>query len=148
MRPRATIAAARRAARAARVAFHTTPPAPARPHPVERAKQIATRPLDAIRTHHRIRHDGSPAAPAFTEPVRDEHPDVLLDVPSLKVEELDLEVDELLARVSLGAHVMDLLALDVGANAEIGRVALKIKGSRRRRGSRCGSTTWPASSTG
>jgi hypothetical protein len=128
VKPRATLTAARRAARAARVAFHTAPPAPARPHPVARAKDLAVRPLDAIRSHHRVRHDGAPAGPALSQPARDEHPDVLLDIPNLSIEEIDLEVDELVARVSLGAHVMDLLTLDVGANAEIGRVALKIKG--------------------
>jgi hypothetical protein len=54
--------------------------------------------------------------------------DVLLDVPTLKVDEIEVEVDDLLARVSLRAEVLDLLKLHVGADVELGKVALKIKG--------------------
>jgi hypothetical protein len=54
--------------------------------------------------------------------------DVLLDVPMLKVDEIEVEVDDLLARVSLRAEVLDLLKLHVGADVELGKVALKIKG--------------------
>lgn len=54
--------------------------------------------------------------------------DVLLDVPVLKVDEIELEVDDLRARVSLQAEVLDLLKLNVGADAELGRVHLNIKG--------------------
>jgi hypothetical protein len=57
-----------------------------------------------------------------------EDPDVLLDVPVVKVEEIDLEVDDLLARVSLRAAVLDLLDLNVGADVALGRVKLTIKG--------------------
>ncbi|MFV2195008.1 hypothetical protein [Nocardiopsis sp. LOL_012] len=57
-----------------------------------------------------------------------EEPDVFLDVPSVKVEEIDLEVDNLLASVSLQAEVLDLLRLKVGADVELGRVSLTVKG--------------------
>jgi hypothetical protein len=57
-----------------------------------------------------------------------EEPDVLLDVPVLKVDEIDLEVDDLRAQLSLHAAVLDLLKLHVGADVTLGRVALKIKG--------------------
>ncbi|WP_344070683.1 hypothetical protein, partial [Prauserella alba] len=55
-------------------------------------------------------------------------PDVHLDVPVVKVEEISLEVENLRARVSLQAEVLDLLKLNVGVDAELGRVALQIKG--------------------
>jgi len=55
-------------------------------------------------------------------------PDVLLDVPLLKVEEIHLDVEDLHARVSLQADVLDLLKLHVGADVELGRVELDIKG--------------------
>jgi hypothetical protein len=55
-------------------------------------------------------------------------PDVLLDVPKLVVEEIGLEVDTLHARISLDAHVADLIQLHVGADVEVARVVLEIKG--------------------
>lgn len=58
----------------------------------------------------------------------DQEPDVLLDVPLLKVDEINLEVEDLQARVSLQAQVHDLLKLHVGADVSLGRVSLDIKG--------------------
>ncbi|GEN10317.1 hypothetical protein SAMN05443572_11081 [Myxococcus fulvus] len=55
-------------------------------------------------------------------------PDVLLDVPTVKVDEISLEVDDLRARVSLHAELANLVRLDVGAEVEIDRVSLTIKG--------------------
>jgi len=66
------------------------------------------------------------AAPLTTD--RDAEPDVLLDVPTLKVEEITLEVADLRARVSLNAEVLDLLRLHVGADVGLGKVNLGIKG--------------------
>ncbi|GAA3228024.1 hypothetical protein [Nonomuraea helvata] len=57
-----------------------------------------------------------------------DEPDVLLDVPVVKVEEIHLEVNDLRARVSLSAEVLDLLRLNVGADVALGRVELDIKG--------------------
>jgi hypothetical protein len=57
-----------------------------------------------------------------------EEPDVLLDVPVVKVDEIIFEVEELRARVSLRAEVLDLLKLNVGADVFIGHVGLEIKG--------------------
>jgi hypothetical protein len=57
-----------------------------------------------------------------------EQPDVLLDAPVVKVDELNLEVEELRARVSLQAEVLDLLRLNVGADVFIGQLGLEIKG--------------------
>jgi hypothetical protein len=63
--------------------------------------------------------------PATTSPSAS---DVYLDVPEVKVEEIDLEVENLRARVSLQAEVLDLVRLNVGADVELGRVKLTIKG--------------------
>jgi hypothetical protein len=58
----------------------------------------------------------------------DGEPDVLLDVSELRVEEISVEVEDLRARVSLEADVLQLLKLHVGVEAELGRVSLTIKG--------------------
>jgi hypothetical protein len=58
----------------------------------------------------------------------DGEPDVLLDVPELRVDEISLEVEDLRARVALQADVLQLLKLHVGVEAELGRVQLTIKG--------------------
>lgn len=57
-----------------------------------------------------------------------EGPDVLLDVPVVKVDKIDIEVDDLQARVALNAQVRKLLHLRVGAHAGLGQVELKIEG--------------------
>ncbi|MCM2579174.1 hypothetical protein [Streptomyces meridianus] len=64
------------------------------------------------------------------EPVgeRSADPDVLLDVPQLSVDEITLDVEDLRARVSLRAEVLDLLKLSVGADVSLGSVHLDIKG--------------------
>jgi hypothetical protein len=58
----------------------------------------------------------------------DETPDVLLDVPALHVDKIDLEVEDLRARVELHAEVLDLLKLNVGADVALGSVKLDIEG--------------------
>jgi hypothetical protein len=55
-------------------------------------------------------------------------PDVLLDVPQLKVDEIGLEVENLHARIALETRLGDLLHLHVGADVVIDKVALEIKG--------------------
>jgi hypothetical protein len=45
----------------------------------------------------------------------------LLDVPVVKVDEINLDVEQLRARVSLQAEVLDLLRLNVGADVFIGK---------------------------
>ena len=58
----------------------------------------------------------------------DDLPDVLLDVPVVKVDSLHLALDNLDAHVSLKAYVLDLVKLTVGVDVHLGRVALDIKG--------------------
>lgn len=71
---------------------------------------------------------GDRAGAEFDAAYDHEAPDVVLDVPVVKVDEIDLEVDELRARVNLQAEVLDLLRLNVGADVAVGRVSLGIKG--------------------
>jgi hypothetical protein len=55
-------------------------------------------------------------------------PDVLLDVPVVKVDEIDVEVDDLRAQVAVLAEVRDLVQISVGADVSLGRVELRIEG--------------------
>jgi hypothetical protein len=57
-----------------------------------------------------------------------DEPDVLLDIPVVNVDEINFELDNLHARVSLHAEVLDLVRLSVGVHAELGKVQLGIKG--------------------
>jgi hypothetical protein len=55
-------------------------------------------------------------------------PDVLLDVPKLNVEEIDLEVEELRVRMAFLAELADLVKINIGLDAEVDEVKLQIKG--------------------
>ena len=55
-------------------------------------------------------------------------PDVLLDVPALRVEEIDLEVEDLQARIAFQAELADLVKISVGLDVGLGEVKLGIKG--------------------
>src|SRR5215217_1751463 len=57
-----------------------------------------------------------------------DEPDVLLDVPVLKVEEINLTVEGLRAHVSVLAELADLVKLSVGADVGLDKVELQIKG--------------------
>jgi 2-oxoacid dehydrogenase-like protein with E3 subunit-binding domain len=57
-----------------------------------------------------------------------DEPDVIVDIPVVKVDEIHFELDDLMARVSLHAEVLDLVKLSVGVHAELGKVELDIKG--------------------
>ena len=55
-------------------------------------------------------------------------PDVLLDVPVVKVDEINFELNDLRAQVTLRPKVLDLVGLSVGADVYLGRVKLQILG--------------------
>jgi len=57
-----------------------------------------------------------------------EEPDVLLDIPVLKVEEIDLEVDDLRAHVSVRADLANLVNINIGVDAYLNHLKLQIKG--------------------
>ncbi len=54
--------------------------------------------------------------------------DLVLDVPVLKVDELNLEVEDLRAHVSLRAELADLVKINVGVDVFLGDVKLDVKG--------------------
>jgi hypothetical protein len=55
-------------------------------------------------------------------------PDVLLTVPVVKVDSIHLQLEDLQAQVSLQAKVLELVDLDIGVEAELGKVRIDIKG--------------------
>ena len=55
-------------------------------------------------------------------------PDLQLDVPSLGVEEIELEVEDLQVHLSIQAELADLVKIKVGLDAELGEARLGIKG--------------------
>ena len=55
-------------------------------------------------------------------------PDVLLDVPVVKVDSIHLEVDDLDAHVALQAKVLDLVRLNAGVDVHLGQLRIDIKG--------------------
>jgi pyruvate/2-oxoglutarate dehydrogenase complex dihydrolipoamide acyltransferase (E2) component len=57
-----------------------------------------------------------------------EAPDLTLDIPSLEVEELNLDVENLRARISLQAELADMVKLNVGLEADVDKVKLEAKG--------------------
>ena len=57
-----------------------------------------------------------------------DEPDVLVDIPMVNVDEIHFELDDLEARISLHAEVLDLVKLSVGVHVELGKVELDIKG--------------------
>jgi hypothetical protein len=55
-------------------------------------------------------------------------PDVLLDVPELRIDTIHFELDDLDAHVGLKARVLNLVKLNVGIDVHLSRVKLDIKG--------------------
>jgi hypothetical protein len=91
----------------------------------ERRERALRDALRSLRTTYR-RHARAPEPPPAL--VRRDDPDVVLDVPKLRVDEIELELDELQARVALNAQVLDLLGLHVGADVALGKVKLAVRG--------------------
>jgi hypothetical protein len=55
-------------------------------------------------------------------------PDVLLDVPELKIDSIHFELDDLDAHVAAKANVLNLVKLTVGIDVHLSRVKLDVKG--------------------
>src|SRR5215210_8614455 len=66
--------------------------------------------------------------PDRDERFNDETPTFMLDVPVLNIDELDLEVNDLRAHVSLRAELADLVKINVGVDIHLDKVKLGIKG--------------------
>jgi hypothetical protein len=76
----------------------------------------------ALAERYRHRQAAVPAPRPATEP------DVLLDIPDLHVDKVELKVEELTAHVALDARVLDLVQLHVGVDAQLRGVDLDIEG--------------------
>src|SRR5215208_2718454 len=87
------------------------------PRPALRARQETN---DANREYRAFvgHEEQDPAGP----------PDVLLDVPELKIDLIHFELDDLDAHVALKAKVLNLVKLNVGVDVHLSRVKLDIKG--------------------
>ncbi len=72
--------------------------------------------------------DDRPEEEARAETTGEDDADVVLDVPVLNVEELDLEVEELRAHISARAELVGFLNINVGVDAYVDKVKLRIKG--------------------
>lgn len=57
-----------------------------------------------------------------------DQPDVLLDIPNLSVDEINIEVSNLQVDIALDARLANLLKLTAGAHASIDQVKIGIKG--------------------
>jgi YD repeat-containing protein len=57
-----------------------------------------------------------------------DQPDVLLDIPNLSVDEINIEVNNLQVDISLDARLANLLKLTAGAQASIDQVKIQVKG--------------------
>lgn len=62
--------------------------------------------------------------------LNDGEPDVLLEAPEVNVERISIETEHLRTGVSLFARVGNFVALEVGANAQLDNVSLKMRGVR------------------
>src|SRR5918994_630370 len=59
---------------------------------------------------------------------RIEEPDLVLNVPVVKVDSIHLHLEDLEAHVALKAQVLDLLKLNVGIDLKLGKVRVDLKG--------------------
>ena len=57
-----------------------------------------------------------------------ENPDVLLDVPVVKIDKVYLKLANIDAHVALKAQILDLVSLDVGIDVHLGRLEIDIEG--------------------
>ncbi|HEV2093714.1 MAG TPA: E3 binding domain-containing protein [Rubrobacter sp.] len=72
--------------------------------------------------------DDHPQEEARAKAASEDDTDVVLDIPVLNVEELDLEVEELRAHISARAELASFLNISVGVDAYVDKVKLRIKG--------------------
>jgi 2-oxoacid dehydrogenase-like protein with E3 subunit-binding domain len=84
------------------------------------AQQARRSDNDSKRDYRRFvsREESDPAGP----------PDVLLDVPELRVDLIHFELDDLDAHLAVKANVLDLVKLNVGIDVHLSRVKLDVKG--------------------
>lgn len=105
-----------------------SPQPPTRPAGAEVSRPGPVTPVRPLSAEDRQRQEASSAR--RREAAASGDPDVLLDVPNLSVEEINLEVQNLRVHIALDARLANLLSLSAGADAGIDTVKLNIKGVR------------------
>jgi hypothetical protein len=92
------------------------------------AVALAAAPADAQNRREQPR--GATQSTALAQQVSSgqDQPDVLLDIPNLSVDEINLEVNNLQVHIALDARLANLLKLTAGADASIDQVKIGIKG--------------------
>jgi len=85
--------------------------------PAERARRSKNE-TDREYRRYESREESDPGGP----------PDVLLDVPELRIDLIHFELDDLDAHLAVKANVLNLVKLNVGIDVHLSRVKLDIKG--------------------
>jgi hypothetical protein len=89
---------------------------------------------NGLRPAQQARREVNEADREYRKYVHDEErdrvgpPDVVLDVPELRVESIHFELDDLDAHIALKARVLNLVKLNVGLDVHLSRVKLDVKG--------------------
>jgi hypothetical protein len=89
---------------------------------------------DGLRPAQQARREINEADREYRKYVHEEErdrvgpPDVVLDVPELRIDSIHFELDELDAHVALKARVLNLVKLNVGLDVHLSRVKLDVKG--------------------
>jgi hypothetical protein len=89
---------------------------------------------DGLRPAQQARREINEADREYRKYVQEEEkdrvgpPDVVLDVPELRVESIHFELDDLDAHLALKARVLNLVKLTVGIDIHLSRVKLDVKG--------------------
>ena len=97
-------------------------------------RQRASQNGDGLRPAQQARHEVNEADREYRKYVHEDEqdrvgpPDVLLDVPELRIDSIHFELDDLDAHVALKARVLNLVKLNVGIDLHLSRVKLDIKG--------------------
>jgi len=97
-------------------------------------RQQASRNGDERRPAQQARHEVNESDREYRKYVHEDEqdrvgpPDVLLDVPELRIDSIHFELDDLDAHVALKARVLNLVKLNVGIDLHLSRVKLDIKG--------------------
>ena len=97
-------------------------------------RQQASRNGDGLRPAQQARHEVNESDREYRKYVYEDEqdrvgpPDVLLDVPELRIDSIHFELDDLDAHVALKARVLNLVKLNVGIDLHLSRVKLDIKG--------------------
>jgi e3 binding domain len=98
------------------------------------AQRSRSRGADEARPLQKARLEDNDTERTYREYVRREQeekagpPDVLLDVPELRVDLIHLDLEDLDAHVALKANVLNLVKLAVGLDVHLSRITLDIKG--------------------